>query len=232
MTDWFGVIAAGSALPAAALNDLRDVGFVVIPGPVDGPEVERLADAYDSAVAAASPEDVSVGSTTTSVSDLVNRGPAFDRLYVFAPVLEAACHIIGRPFRLSTMHARTVHPHMPAQTLHVDYAREDDGWPMVGFILMVDAFRSDNGATRFIPRSQHGPQTEPEVLACGPAGSLVLFNGSMWHGHSANASAEPRRSIQGALIRREAPSGADLPGRMRADTLARIGPLAQYVLAL
>ncbi len=232
MTDWFNVMAAGSTLPADALHDLHDVGFVVIPGPVDHDDTGRLADAYDSAVGSASPDDVRVGSTTTRVTDLVNRGPAFDALYVFAPVLEAACHIIGRPFRLSTMHARTVRPHMPAQNLHVDYAREDEGWPMVGFILMVDAFRSDNGATRFVPRSQNGSRAEPEVLACGPAGSLIVFNGSMWHGHSANASAAPRRSIQGAFIRREAPSGFDLPGRMRADTRARIGPLAKYVLAV
>jgi hypothetical protein len=105
MTDWFSVIAAGSALPAEALNDLRDVGFVVTPGPADDTQIEQLAGAYDSAVAAASPED-------------------------------------------------------------------------------------------------------------------------------ANVSAEPRRSIQGAFIRREAPSGVDWPGRMRADTLARIGPLAKYVLAV
>ena len=24
-------------------------------------------------------------------------------------------------------------------------------WPLVGFILMVDEFRPDNGATRFVP---------------------------------------------------------------------------------
>jgi hypothetical protein len=33
----------------------------------------------------------------------------------------------------------------------------------------------------------------------------------------------PRRSIQGAYIRREAPSGENLPERMRPDTLARVG---------
>ena len=104
MTDWFSVMAAGSTLPADALHDLHDVGFVVIPGPVDHADMGRLADAYDSAVAAASPDDVKVGSTTTRVTDLVNRGLEFDALYMFAPALEAACRIIGRPFRLSTMH--------------------------------------------------------------------------------------------------------------------------------
>ena len=32
--DWFSVIAAGCELSTGALQDLREVGFVVIPGPV------------------------------------------------------------------------------------------------------------------------------------------------------------------------------------------------------
>src|SRR5262249_50788192 len=149
---------------------------------------------------------------------------------------DASCAVIRRPFRLSTMHARTVRPDAAAQELHVDFDRDSDGWPMLGFIFMIDEFRPDNGATRFVPgshRSEARPSAgAPEPLACGPAGSMILFNGSVWHGHSANRSRAPRRSIQGAYIRREAPSGANLPARMRPETLARIGPLARYLLAL
>ena len=61
---------------------------------------------------------------------------------------------------------------------------------------------------------------------------MVVFNGSIWHGHTANRSGSPRRSLQGAYIRREAASGFDLPGRMTPGTLARISPLAKYVLAV
>ena len=43
MTNWFGVIASGSELSEGAARDLRERGFVVIPGPVaaDGP-VRRI----------------------------------------------------------------------------------------------------------------------------------------------------------------------------------------------
>lgn len=85
MQDWFGVIGAGRELPAGALEDLRDVGFVVIPGPVASDGLASLAATYDSAVASASPEDVGVGSTTTRVHDFVNRGADFDELYVHRP---------------------------------------------------------------------------------------------------------------------------------------------------
>ena len=106
---------------------------------------------------------------------------------------------------------------------------------MVGFIFMVDDFRDDNGATAFVPGSHRRSDVrsrEDCVLACGLAGSVVVYNGSVWHGHAANVSAAPRRSIQGAYVRREARSGIDLRARMRPETLARIGPVAKYLLAV
>lgn len=27
---------------------------------------------------------------------------------------------------------------------------------------------------------------EGQVVACGPAGSVIVYNGSVWHGHTAN----------------------------------------------
>jgi ectoine hydroxylase-related dioxygenase (phytanoyl-CoA dioxygenase family) len=244
MNEWFRVIAANCELSTSALQDLREVGFAVIPGPVASDELPQLVKAYDSAVACADADDVSVGSTTTRVHDFVNRGPEFDGLYIYQPVLEACCRIIGQPFKLSTMLARTVRPHSQAQGLHVDFKRDADGWPMVGFIFMVDEFRRDNGATRFVPSSHrwntipgdqltdHVADDERQVQACGPAGSVIIYNGSVRHGHTANESGEPRRSIQGAYIRREAQARVNLPARMRPETLARIGPLAKYLLAV
>jgi ectoine hydroxylase-related dioxygenase (phytanoyl-CoA dioxygenase family) len=244
MDDWFSVIAAGSELLTVAVQDLREIGFAVIPGPLAPEGLAQLAAAYDSAMTSAEPDDVSVGSSTTRVNDFVNRGPEFDALYVYQPVLEACYRTIGQPFKLSSLLARTVRPRSPAQALHVDYERDADGWPMLGFILMLDEFRSDNGATRFVPGSHEWPtlsgdltnappaDDEGQMVACGSAGSIIVYNGSVWHGHTANSSGEPRRSIQGAYIRREARSGGNLPARMRPETLARIGPLARYLLSL
>lgn len=244
MDDWFKEIGGGCELPAGALQELLDAGFVVIPGPAASGRLARLARAYDLAVAGAAPPDLSVGSGTTRVHDLVNRGAEFDQLYVYRPVLEACCRVIGRPFKLSTLLARTVRPGAQAQPLHVDFRADADGWPMVGFIVMVDDFRSDNGATRFVPGSHKWPAVpsdvmedpasdhECQVVACGAAGSVVVYNGSVWHGHAANRSGEPRRSVQGAYIRRGAEPGVNQAERILPQTRARIGPLAEYLLAV
>jgi Phytanoyl-CoA dioxygenase (PhyH) len=244
MEDWFNLISGNCRLSASAIQSLHDVGFVVIPGPIAPDKLAHLAAAYDAAVACASSDDVGVGRTTTRVHDFVNRGSEFDELYVYQPVLEACCRIIEQPFKLSSMLARTVRPHSSAQALHVDFERDANGWTMVGFIFMVDEFRRDNGATRFIPGSHNWATVpdelldnslaayESQIVACGPAGSIVVYNGAIWHGHTANLSDEPRRSIQGAYIRREARSGVNLSERMRPETLARLGALARYVLTV
>lgn len=185
-----------------------------------------------------------VGSTSTRVSDFVNRGPEFDELYVCQPLLKACCHIIGQPFKLSSMHARTLHPHAQAQGLHIDFKPDEERFPLVSFIWMVDEFRGNNGATQFVPGSHNWSEIPHEltsnrlaefenqiVKACGQAGSVIIFNGSVLHGHSENATDTPRRSIQGAFIPRDAQAGTDFSTRMRSETRARISTLARYILA-
>lgn len=242
MVDWFDSLASSTALSADADSDLHLQGFEVLPGPVPGDRIEWLADAYTAAVSAATGADVRIGSTSTRVIDFVNRGEAFDALYIFPPLLDACRRVIGRPFKLSSLVARTLRPHAPAQELHVDVRRDSADWPILGFILMVDAFRPENGATRFVPGS-HRWSSLPEdampdvradhhgqVLACGPAGSLLVFNGSTWHGHTANTLDTPRRSLQGHFIPRDGQAATDFAARMQPGTHARLSPLARYLL--
>ena len=239
----YQAIAAQSQLPASVASQLCDAGFVVIPGPATPGGTEQLSAAYDEAVASANAADVRVASSTR-VTDFVNRGPEFDCIYVFPPLLAACCLIIGQPFKLSGTRARTLEPGAPAERLHVDVKPRADGWPIVGFIVMVDPFDAENGATRFVPRShlQLGDPREllgdprsshkEEVLACGPAGSLIVFNGSVWHSHTANRSQRRRRSLQGHFIPRDARASVDHAARLGREVLGRIGSLAKYVLAV
>jgi len=241
------IIASESRLSSELARQLRDIGFIVIPGPIIPGGIEKLSAAYDREVANADPKDVHTGRTriNTRIDDFVNRGPEFDLIYIHPPLLAACSQIIGGPFKLSGMRARTLSPGAPIERLHVDVCHHGDGWPLVGCILMVDAFNEENGATRFVPGThlQHEEPSEVmsdphgdhalEVQACGPAGSMIIFNASVWHGHGANRSAKPRRSIQAHFVRRDAtPSSDDHTGRMRPETLRRIGDMAKYVLSV
>jgi ectoine hydroxylase-related dioxygenase (phytanoyl-CoA dioxygenase family) len=231
-------------LPVAASAQLETDGFVVIPGPDISGGADRLRSAYDSEVASADAADVRV-SSSTRVTDFVNRSVDFDALYVHPPLLAACCQVIGRPFKLSNTCARILRPGAPAQELHVDVQQGAPDWPMVGYIWMIDDFDEMNGATRYVPGSHRhsadprergadgsGPTRMQEFLACGPAGSLIVFDASIWHGYSANRSSYPRRSVQGHFVSREGSAAIDYRSRMKPETLARIGDRARYLLGL
>ena len=232
MDNWFASISKETQLSSEAAYALQTDGFIVLPGPVPEAGLAKLAHLFDEAISGAAPDDIKVGSTTTRVRDFVNRDAAFDELYLYPPMLQACCRVIGQPFKLSTMHARTVRPRTPAQRLHADFPSDVRGWPMVGFILMIDDFTPENGATCFALGSQGKevlPASSSLVQVCGPSGSVIVFNGSVWHGHGPNLTDTPRRSIQGAYIRR---TEASVPARMRPETLDRIGALARYLLTV
>ena len=244
MDSYFPDIVLHQTLSATSVQQLIESGFVVIPGPVSPPPFPELSSAYDEVMNSGASPDFKVGTTTTRIYDLVNRGPAFDDVYTYPPLLEACRHVIGEPFKLSSLLGRTLRPGSPAQELHVDLTRDSADAPMVGFILMIDPFTSENGATRFVPSSQYWSDIPSdrlidtrasfpgETAACGESGSLIIFNGAIWHGHAANNTREQRRSIQGYFVRRDAQSGIDFSIRMSPETLGRITPFARYLLSL
>jgi ectoine hydroxylase-related dioxygenase (phytanoyl-CoA dioxygenase family) len=93
----------------------------------------------------------------------------------------------------------------PAQPLHVD-----DGfypWPRprpalsVATVFAVDDFSADNGATVVIPGSHRWGQGrlpkdgDERLSAVMPAGSCVLFLGTLWHGGGENRSGASRLAI-------------------------------------
>ena len=85
--DWFDTLADWSVLGLNVVSELQERGFTVLPDAVSSGRIERLAIAYNAAAASATGDDISIGSTSTRVTDFVNRGAEFDRLYVFPPLL-------------------------------------------------------------------------------------------------------------------------------------------------
>lgn len=230
---------------AAVRAELHERGFCVLRSLVPAEKMARIGAAYDRAFAAATAPDLKVASSggSTRLIDFVTRDTEFEDLYVLDSVLCACVDTIGSQFKLSSLSGRTVQPGAASQDLHVDVRPDEDAWPLLGFIVMVDAFREDNGATRFVPGSHRAerasgregkqrPDGDAHVLACGEPGSVIVYVGSTWHGYSANRSTSGRRSIQGAYIPRSGTAALQWTSRLNAEKLGRLAPTARYVLAV
>jgi hypothetical protein len=237
-------VNSGDTLQSGTVRQLHESGFTIIPGPLSGNRLAQLTTAYDEVMASASGSDFKVASTTTRMSNLLNHSAVFDDVFLYPPLLEAGNHLIGEPFKLSSFLGRTLRANTPPQQLHADLLRDSDDAPLLGFILMVDPFRKQNGATRFVPGSHCWidlpcdrltdacAEYPGEILACGESGTMILFNGAVWHGHTANITEQDRRSIQGYLVRRNVRSGFDFRNRLSPASSARMSPLARYLVAL
>jgi ectoine hydroxylase-related dioxygenase (phytanoyl-CoA dioxygenase family) len=231
---------------AEYLAALHELGFCVISGVVPAANVARTGAAYDRVFAAATEPDRKTSSTggDTRVREVLSRASEFDALFTLEPVLAACADAIGPGFKLSSCGARTVLPGAAPQRLHVDVRPDEDAWPLIGFIVMVDEFRADNGATRFVPGSHlsetresaaegnYRPDDGAHVLACGPPGSVVVYFGSTWHGYSANRATAPRRSIQGAYIPRSGTAAVHWASHLTLETIARLSSAARSLLSI
>jgi ectoine hydroxylase-related dioxygenase (phytanoyl-CoA dioxygenase family) len=231
---------------AAALAELRTHGFCVVPNVVPSAHLAPISAAYDRAFVEGAPPDLRTSSSggDRRLFHLVDRAPEFDELYMLEPVLAACVESIGPQFKLSSLGGRTVLPGAAKQPLHVDVRPDQDAWPLLAFIVMVDEFRADNGATRFVRGSHraetregaregnHRPDDDSAVQVCGEPGSVIVYFGSTWHGYSANRSSEPRRAIQGAYIPRGGTAAVDWAARTNPATRNRLSPAARHVLAV
>lgn len=188
----------------ASFDALDRVGFVVQVSALDSAWVERLRLAF----AAARPQrdgtqHVRIDETTPELS-------AWRALDAHPAIPLAAARVLGRPYRIRDAHGRNPLKGYGQQGLHADWPhRSGDGLAFaLTAIWMLDDFTPSNGPTRVVPGTHrlrtaipkslaqplaHHPE---EVLVTGRAGSVLLFNGHLWHSGTRNQSGAPRRAVQ------------------------------------
>ena len=181
------------------------------------------------------------------LSNLVNKGEIFRRLISQPDVLELVRLVLGKQYKLSSLNARSANPQQPTgQPLHADMgAIVDSHGPWVcNIIWLVDEFTEENGCPRVVPGSHrenalpqdsmNDPlQAHPqEVNVTGPRGSLIVLNAHLWHGGTANRTANPRTALHGFFCRRDKPQ-QQYQKKLIAPVLQRsFSPELRHLLAL
>jgi ectoine hydroxylase-related dioxygenase (phytanoyl-CoA dioxygenase family) len=232
-----------STLSAAEEEALDREGYVIFHDVIDAAWLKTLRTAFENACTKDSSAPVIPvirDSGTRHIDNLVSRGSVFERVYTHPRILAGVYHILQCPFRLGQMNGREPLPGYGQQGLHADWTTRAKGEPfrIVTSIWLLDDFTSENGATRVVPRT-HRLLTQPpksyadpasrhhdQRIIVAPAGSVLLFNGHLWHSGTANRSSSPRRVLQCSFVGRDELRFA----RIKFDAPNHLSPSARYVL--
>lgn len=214
-------------------------GYVVMTGVIDAHWLSSLRAAFESGSAANDHKPVVKESGTRHIDDLVNN-KAFDEVYTHPRLLAAVHHVLECPFRLGQLHGRDPLPGYGQQGLHADWTARSKGEPyhIVTAIWMLDDFTKSNGATRLVPGTHRllsppsksfadpASRHSEQKLIVGAAGSVLVFNGHLWHSGTRNDSSHSRRALQCSFVGKyefRFPS-------LKVDDPDRLSAAARYII--
>jgi ectoine hydroxylase-related dioxygenase (phytanoyl-CoA dioxygenase family) len=215
-------------------------GYVVLPNVIDGALLTEMRAAFEAGCGKNSSSAVLKESGTRHINDLANGDRAFEVVYTSPRALSAVYHVLKNEFRVGQIGGRDPLPGFGQQGLHADWTARSRGEPfrIVTAIWLMDDFTSDNGATRVVPGTHLllGPPPKnfadpasrhpDQKIITATAGSVLVFNGHIWHSGTTNKSSRSRRVIQCVFVGRNEMRFS----RIQIADPTSLGPAASYML--
>jgi ectoine hydroxylase-related dioxygenase (phytanoyl-CoA dioxygenase family) len=230
------ILAACGVTPQTLAQDTRAAlerdGYVVLEDVINPPWLAAMRTAFEQAFERGRHETKQGGTRHIAV---LAADPVFDAVYTQPRVLAAVWAVLGRPFIQVQIQGRDPLAGHGLQGLHTDWRPRTAGesYRVVTTLWMLDDFTSENGATRLVPGTHVGVGVVPktmsapehrhpkEVRARGRAGSVLVFNGHLWHSGARNDSGAPRRALQCSYVASDEPVLTKIehpePGRLSAE---------------
>ena len=227
-----------------ALQELEIYGFTILENVLDTETAEYMRETLKRCERDHGTESGHRGSAS-HVANLPVMDRVFHQTIDHPRVLPLLEHFLQPSLILGSLNSRIVRPGDGYQGLHSDipaYMLNMDTPVMMNTVWMLDDFSLDNGATRLIPGSHRKPgkiddyvedrmvDHPDQIHLQGPAGSVAVFNGSVWHSSYTNNSGQLRRTLHCAFIAREHGQQTNQREYLRPATAERLSPLARYML--
>ena len=200
---------ADAARVDRAVRAVSQNGYAIVTGFLDGERTRRVReelaavfDLPDHLVLKGKRLPAGGGENTIHVCNLFARTRAADHVATDPLLLKVIEGVLGPAFQLSVACAMRPGPGAVNQILHRDdatYGVPRPHFPVVANTLIaLDDFTRENGATRVVPGSHRSvepvDQDAEAVDAEMPAGSLLVWDGAVWHGSGANRTPDRYRT--------------------------------------
>lgn len=144
------------------------------------------------------------GRHTVRIYNLLNHGQPFERVPIHGKVLPIVEGVLDTGCLISSLSSISIGPEETAQPIHADdmvIPLEKPHAPIVcNSMWALTDFTTANGATRLVPGSHRKPNPEYggdyETFAAEMArGSVLIWDGALWHGGGANTTDRRRVGI-------------------------------------
>lgn len=186
----------------ALLAETMDKGYVIIPELVPREQMLALKDEILPLLTFNGRTEFE-GHKTRRIYSVIEKTLAMNFLIEHPLILALLDRILQPSYLMSQAQAINVLPGEVAQPLHHDDGFYPIARPRAAFsaatIWAIDDFSAENGATTFIPDSHKWGSEHPGdgsdfnlQSAVMPAGSVLFFLGTLWHGAGPNNSELPR----------------------------------------
>jgi len=183
-------------------------GYTIIEGAVDDALVSALhgdLDRIEREDGVRPGGNIFEGTRTVRIYNLLARGDVYQAIPVHDQVLPIVERVLDRGCLVSSLSSIAIDPGETPQPLHADDQTIPLPRPHVPIVCntmwAITDFTEANGATRLVPgshRRDRAPalgESVDTIAAEMRRGSVLVYDGSLWHGGGANATAARRVGI-------------------------------------
>ncbi|HEX9682837.1 MAG TPA: phytanoyl-CoA dioxygenase family protein [Acidimicrobiales bacterium] len=222
------------------LDEISEVGYTVIPDVIEPRRRQELLTAVGDLEGDFCSNDFE-GFATKRVYNLLVHGEQWEAIPVDPVILPVVEGVLDHGCLVSSLSSIAIHPGETPQPIHADdilIPLEKPHIPIVcNTMWALTDFTDANGATRLVPGSHLEGNPDyggdyPTVAAEMEAGSVLVWNGSLWHGGGANTTDEIRVGIAmnycAGFIRQQENQQLGIPRSIAAGFEPRLRELVGY----
>lgn len=189
------------------IEQMRAQGFTILRNAIEPDLIDALLEAVERLEAdldarpAMNPFE---GDRTVRIYNLLAYGEIFSRIPAHPSVLPVIDAVLGPECLISSLASIAIDPGQTAQPIHADDQIIPIAKPHAPVVCnsmwALTDFTEENGATRLVPKSHLGPNPDyggdyATIPAEMERGSVLVWDGSLWHGGGANRSQGRRTGI-------------------------------------